>query len=312
MLNILSALLINASVFSIGGLGEDMSVFRVPFLSRDNITRVGFVLDPEYTVLNRAGEYRGVFWTNPMKLSLAVPVTRGFSFMIGNLERFNQCFDVYLQSGALQVHAVGQGGIEEVYAGLSKTAGPIDLVATGSYLFGSAREIWTYSIESYLLVDTFSYQYQGRIFNLGLRHRVFSVFFEGLGEVNKIDLPSDTMAMDLPERLSIGISLPIRDLPVGFVLEHSFWSDAQYDSPNRFKAMVSRGGLGFAYYYNPWYLGGVSEHAVDVDFVVPLRGSGAVNIKLALALRSREGLREVKFVPRLTFVLNEIFARRKK
>ena len=311
MLSILSAFLINASVFALGGLGEDMSVFRLPFLSRDNITRIGFVLDPEYTLLSGSGDYRGLFWTNPMKLSLDVPVTHGFSFMIGNLERFNHCFDVYLESGELQVHAKGQGGIEEVYAGLSKTAGPIDLVATGSYLFGGAREIWTYTIGSYGLIDTFSYEYQGRIFNIGLRHRNFSVFFEGLGEVRKIDLPSDTASLDLPQRLSVGLFLPVRDLPVGFIFEHSFWDDG-YDSPNRFKAMVSRGGLGFAYYYNPWYLGGVSEHAVDVDFAVPLRGAGAVNVKLALALRSKDGLREVRFVPRLTFVLNEIFARRKK
>ncbi|MBE0433577.1 hypothetical protein IBX73_08960 [candidate division WOR-3 bacterium] len=312
MLNILSAFLINASVFSVGGIGEDVSVFRAPLVSRDNITRIGFALDPEYTLLNQAGEFRGIFWTNPLKLSLAVPVTHGFSLMVGNLERFNQCFDVYLESGALQVHTVGQGGIEEVYGGLKKTLGPVDIMATGSYLFGSAREIWTYSIETYRLVDTFSYRYQGQIFNLGLRHQMFSVFFEGLGEVRKITMPSDTALIDLPERLSIGIYARAGELPFGFVYERSFWNDEVYDSPNRFKAMVSRGGLGLAYYYNPWYLGAVTEHAIDVDFAIPLRDVGAANVKLVFALRSKEGVREMRFVPKLTFVLNEIFARRRK
>jgi len=313
MTSTLLAFLINASVFSIGGIGEDLSAFRMPFLKRDNISRISFAINPEYTLLAQSGEFRGVFWTNPLKLSLSVPVTHGFSVMVGNLERYNQCFDVYLQDSVLQVHALGEGGIEELYAGLNKRLGAFDLTLTGSFLFGNAWEIWTYKIGAYSLVDTFSYRHRGRIFSIGLKHNMFSVFYEGLGQVRMIHLTGeDTAMIDLPRRLSIGFYPRIGDWPVGIVYERSFWKDSMYNSPNRFKLMVSRNTLGLAYYFNPWYLDDVSEHAIDVDFAVPLRNFGVVNVKMGFALRSKDGLREYKFVPKLTFVLNEIFARRRK
>jgi hypothetical protein len=313
MISILLAFLMNASVFSIGGIGEDLSAFRVPFLRRDNITRIGFAINPEYTLLNQSGDYRGVFWTNPLKFSLSVPVTHGFSVMVGNLERYNQCFDVYLQDSALQVHALGEGGIEELYAGLNKRLGPFDLILTGSFLFGNAWEIWTYNIGAYSIVDTFFYRYRGQIFSIGLKHNMFSVFCEGLGQVRMIHLPEeDTAMIDLPQRLSVGLYHRIGDWPLGIVYEHSFWQDNLYNSPNRFKLMASRNALGLAYYFNPWYLDDVSEHAIEVDFAMPLRNVGVINVKMGFALRSKDGLREFKFVPKLTFVLNEIFARKRK
>ena len=309
---ILLACTIAGSVFSIGGLGEDLSVFRTPFVIRDNIARVGFTLSPEYALLNESSDLRGVFWTNPFQLSLSVPVSHGFHVMIGNLERYNQCFDVYLEDSVLQVHAIGEGGVEELYAGISKSLGPFDLTLTGSYLFGSAWEIWTYRISAYSLVDTFSYAHRGQIFSIGLNHGLFSVLYEGLGSVRMIQGDQDTTTVDLPQRIAVGLYPRVGDWSLGFVYERSSWKDDQYSTSNRFKFQVGRDPLGFAYYYNPWYLGDVSEHGLECRYSFPLRNAGVVHVKMGLAMRSRDGLREFKMAPQLSLVLNEIFARRRK
>ena len=312
MLAILVTLLINASVFTINGVGEDLSVFQTPFIENTAIGQVGFTMNPEYTLLNEEGEYRGVFWTNPLNLDLSVPVVSGFSVTVGNLERFSQSYDIQLQDSSLLIHALGEGGIEEVYAGVNKRLGPFDIIATGSYLFGNAWEIWTYSIGGYSLVDTFTYRYRGRIFDLGLKHDFFSVSYEGLSRLRMTGVEEETLLIDLPERLSISLNPPIGKWGLSLMYERSFWDDEIYRSPHRFRLSAKRGAAGVAYYYNPWYIDGVTEHGIDLDFQIPLRNVGSAQIRMTLALRQRDGLREFKIAPRLTLVLNELFARRRK
>ncbi len=309
---ILLAFLINASIFSVGGVGEDLSVFRNPFVQRSSLARLGFSINPDYMLLNDSGEFRGVFWTNPINMSLAVPLVHGFGIMIGNLERFNQCFDVYLEDSSLQIHAVGEGGIEEIYAGLSKRLGPFDLATTGSFLFGNSWEIWTHSIGAYSLVDTFSYRYRGRIFSFGLRHDLFSIAGEAFGQVRIIYLPEDATMIDLPERLSVGVYPRIAGWPFSIVYEHSFWYDDAFDSPHRFKISLDRRNLGFTYYFNPWYFNDVTEHGFAVQIGMPLRRVGSVSLMMEIAMRSRDGFREFSIKPNITFLLNELFALRRK
>ncbi|UCD05970.1 MAG: hypothetical protein JSV98_01690 [candidate division WOR-3 bacterium] len=309
---IIIAFLVNASIFSIGGIGEDLGVFHHPFMARGNLARLSFKIDPEYMLLQESGDLRGVFWTNPVKLSLGVPLGYGFGFMVGNRERFNQCFDVYLEDSSLQIHALGEGGVEEVYAGLSKRLGAFEIATTGSFLFGNAWEIWTHSIASYSLVDTFSYRSRGRIFAFGFRHDMFSIAYESFGRVRMIHMPAETTMIDLPERLSVGVFPRVAEYSLGVVYEHSFWSDTTFDSPNRFKVSISRRNLGLTYYYNPWYFNDVSEHGLAFEFGVPLRNIGSVSILMDLSLRSRDGLRELMIKPKLNFVLNELFALRRK
>ncbi|MGD8978889.1 MAG: hypothetical protein PVH23_02325 [candidate division WOR-3 bacterium] len=312
MLTIIVALLINASVFSINGIGEDLSVFQTPFIENTTLGQVGFTMNPEYTLLNEAGEYRGVFWTNPLNFSLSVPVVGGFSVTVGNMERLSQNHDIYLQDSSLQIHALGEGGVEEVFAGINKRLGTFDIVATGSYLFGNAWEIWTYSIGGYGLVDTFTYRYRGRIFNFGMKHKFFSVAYEGLSRLRMTKLDEDTLFIDLPERLSVSLTPPIGEWGLGFMYERSFWSEESYKSPHRFRLSAKRGAARFAYFCNPWYIDGVTEHGIDLDFRIPLRNVGSARIGMTIALRQRDGLREFKFAPSLTLVLNELFARRRK
>lgn len=309
---ILLTFLINASIFSIGGIGEDLSVFEPRFVERSRFARLGFTINPEYMLLNESGAFRGVFWTNPIKMSLSVPLPMGFGVMVGNRERFNQCFDVYLEDSTLQIHAVGEGGIEEIFAGLSKQLGPLDLVTTGSFLFGSAWEIWSHSIGAYSLVDTFSYRYRGRIFTFGLKHDLFSVAFESFGEVRKIYVPEDTAMIDLPERLMVGVHPRIDEWSFGLLYERSFWSSDEFNSPNRIKVSLDRGSIGFSYYFNPWYLNDVAEHGLSAALSLPLRNVGSIDVEMDIAMRVRDELRELSISPKLTLVLNELFALRRK
>ncbi len=312
MVAALIIVLINASVFSINGIGEDLSIFRVPFLERTSIGQIGFTLNPEYTLLNEEGDNRGIFWTNPLKFSISAPVVSGFSIMAGNLERYSQSYDIYLQDSSLQIHALGEGGIEEVYGGFSKDLGPFQIAATGSYLFGNAWEIWKYEISGYTLIDTFLYRYRGRIFNFGLKHELFAVAYEGLGRTRMIKLEEDTVHIDLPQRLSVLFSPRIGRWNIGLMYGHSFWDDEAYNSPNRFRVSARRGALAAAYFYNPWYVDGVTEHGIEFDYRIPLRNVGFAQLRMTCAMRDRDGLREFKFAPSLTLVLNELFVRRRK
>jgi hypothetical protein len=309
---IIFAFLVNASVFSIDGIGEDLSVFHTPFIENTTLGQIGFTIYPEYTLLNEGGDYRGVFWTNPLRFHLRAPVVSGFSVTVGNLERFTQSYDIYLRDSSLQVHALGEGGIEEVYAGINKRLGVFDIIATGSYLFGNAWEIWTYSIGGYSLVDTFTYRYRGRIFNFGLKHELLSIAYEGLSRLRMTKVEVDTLLIDLPERLSVILSPRVSGWQLGIMYERSFWSEDIYTSPNRFRLSAKRGTLGFAYSYNPWYINDITEHAIDLDVGIRLRNVGSAQVRMTFALRQRDGLREFKFAPGLTLVLNELFARRRK
>ena len=311
-MGILIALLISGSVFSIEGIGRDLSTFRTPFLETQGIGQIAFTLNPEYTLLNQEGDFRGIFWTNPLKLSIAIPVVSGFTVMAGNLERFDQTYNIYLRDSTLRIHALGEGAVEEVYAGVNKNVGPVDIVATGSYLFGTAWEIWKYSISGYSIVDTFLYRYRGRIFNLGIRHTIFSVSYEGFGELRMVKLEEDTIMIDLPQRLLIGVHPKIGKWPLGIFYEHSFWNDTVYNSPHRFKVSTRRGVFGVACYIDPWYIRDVTEYGFDVSYAIPLRNVGSAQLKMAFTLRQKDGLREFQFAPKLTFVLNELFVRRRK
>ena len=311
-MTILLTFLVSASIFSVNGIGEDLSAFRMPFLKTKNIGQIGFTIDPEYTMLNQEGDFRGIFWTNPVKLSLTVPIVHGFSIMIGNDERFNQSYDVYLQDSSLEIHTVAEGGIEELYAGLNKSIGPIDIVLTGSYLFGNAWEIWNHSISGYTIVDTFSYRYRGRIFSFGLKHSLLSVGYEGFGRTRMIKLAEDTLMIDLPQRISVGVYPRMREWLLGVIYEHSAWDESSYDSPHRFRISAQRGVLGFGLSYNPWYIKDVTEYCLDFDYAIPLRNVGSAQLRMTFALREKDGLREFKFAPKLTFVLNELFVRRRR
>jgi len=312
MMSILVAFLINASVFSVNGIGEDLSVFRAPFLKAINIGQLGFTINPEYTLLAQDGDYRGIFWTNPLKFAISAPLLGGFSIMAGNLERFSQNYDIYVRDSSLQIHALGEGGIEEIYAGINKRLGNFDIVATGSFLFGNAWEIWNYTISGYTIVDTFLYRYRGRIFNVGVKHGLFSVAYEGFGQTRMIKLEQDTVMIDLAQRLTVGLYPRIGQWSLGLLYGHSFWNNDNYDSPHRFRIQALRGPLGVALMYNPWYIKDVNEYGVDVDYAIPLRNVGSAQLRMTIALRERDGVREFKFAPQLTLVLNELFARRRK
>ena len=103
-MNLILLVLVNASIFSIDGLGQDMSVFRIPFLDVYERARIEFSLKPEYNILNEDGEFRGKFWTNPFNFSFASPVTKGFVLGLGNLQRFDQTFDVYYDRDDLEIY----------------------------------------------------------------------------------------------------------------------------------------------------------------------------------------------------------------
>ena len=122
----------------------------------------------------------------------------------------------------------------------------------------------------------------------------------------------DTVTIDLPQRLSIGCFPRAGKWGLGVMYEHSFWSDEMYTSPNRFRVSAKRGAFGLAYCYNPWYINDVTEHGLDFGFQIPLRNVGSAQIRMTCALRQKDGLREFKFAPSLNFVLNELFARRRK
>jgi hypothetical protein len=305
-------ILISASMFSIDGLGEDLSVFRVPFIEDDRLTQIKFSFYPEFNILYEDGNYRGIFWTNPLNFSISIPMIKGFTFMAGNRERFNQSFDIFYEDSIIQVNQYGEGGIEEVYVVLSKNFGIGELVLSGSYLFGNASEIWTYDMANHTLTDTFTYTYRGNIFGCGIRHRLFSIAYEGLGTVDatQADAESDT-TFDLPKRLSIAVTPKIGSWQTEFMFEHSFWTE-YWRSPNRFKVGLARDNYKVAYRFNPWYIEGINEHGLDLSVSVPLGGVGSASIGLYTTYRYRDELHELQIIPSLHLVLNEIFTRRRK
>lgn len=304
--------LISASMFSISGIGEDLSVFHTPFIESDELTRITFSFYPEFNLLYSDGDYRGIFWSNPLNFSISVPVTSGFTIMLGNQERFNQAFDIYSEDSLLRVHYFGEGGIEDIYLRLSQNVGIGELAVSGSYLFGNSWEIWTYDMANHTLVDTFTYEYKGRVFSAGFRHKSLSIAYEGFGKVDatQANVANDT-TFDLSERLSLGVTQRIGPWRAEAMYEHSFGSGDAI-SPNRFMLGLRRGIYGFAYRFNPWYIEGVHEHGLDIDASLRLRGIGSASLSLDLRYRKREDLSEFQIVPSIHLVLYELFTRRRK
>ncbi|KPK67174.1 hypothetical protein AMJ87_13775 [candidate division WOR_3 bacterium SM23_60] len=306
MINIVS-FLICASAFSVNGIGEDMSAFSMPFDDIGTLTRIQFTFLPEFSAMREHGDVRSTFWTYRFRFYMAGPITQWLVFSAGNAERFNQSFDVYYEQDELDLHVEAQGGVEEVYAGAGLRFNDIRLAFRGSYLFGTAQELWNYSVGNYVIVDTFMYQYRGKVFTVGARYRFLSCAYEFLGDYTA-ENDVDTL-IELPSRLSVGLHHQFLGGDFELTTEHSFWQDT-YRSPTRFKLAYSRERIGVAYLYNPWYIDGVSEHGLDVSYALPIHRLGTITFELCSALRSRSSLQEVKISPRLVFTFDELFTSR--
>ncbi len=303
----------NASIFSFDGIGEDVSVFRMPFTEVYQKTNIAFALNPEFHILTEEGNFRGIFWTNPFHFSLTVPITKGFIFAAGNYERLNQSFDIYFEEGELKMHVFGDGGIEEVYVNMGKNFGGGEVALRGSYLFGNSWEVWNYTVGDFDLVDSFLYKYHGKIFCGGLRYNLFSLSYEFLGDLTMEKAYADT-TIDLPERLSLGLTPRLFGGTMNFLYEHSFWGENNpgYISPHRFKIGFTKRNLSIHYIFNPWYLSEVKEHGIIFSVTTPIRNVGSIMLSLNGFLRMKGSLKEIKIVPQLKLVLAEIFSPRRK
>uniref|UniRef100_A0A7C4XKM2 Uncharacterized protein n=1 Tax=candidate division WOR-3 bacterium TaxID=2052148 RepID=A0A7C4XKM2_UNCW3 len=307
-MNVLLMVFLNASVFSIGELGQEQAIFRMPFFNNLNTARIEFTLRPEFNILNEDSQYRGIFWTNPFYLNMSIPVYRGLIFSFGNQERFNQSFDIYSKKDLLDMYVQGRGGIEEIYLKLNQGIKFAEIFFCGSYLYGSSREVWNYIIGDYSIADTFLYKFQGRIFSGGLRILYLSLFYEGQGSVTMIK--NDTTDYRLPEVLGLGLQKSFADWNFVLILEHSaYHNDATI---NRIKTKIERGNYSLTYAYNPWYLGGIKEHGVGLEINLPFKNLGKISFDLNGAMRRKKSLREIVIIPQLRLTLEELFARRKK
>ncbi|OPX18311.1 hypothetical protein BXT86_01850 [candidate division WOR-3 bacterium 4484_100] len=304
-------LLVNASIFSLQGLGEDLGVYELPFVSSSKFGRIQFIISPEFTVLNESRDFRGIFWTNPFQFKIAVPVYEGFFLSAGNRERFNQNFDLYAENSNLRIHLLGSGGIEEIYGGVNKLFPWGGFAVQGSYLFGKNTEVWNYFISDYTIADTFTMTYEGFIFSAGIRLKIVDIAYEFLGSVTQKDDTSSS-EIDFPERLSIGVSPDFKNIRLSLLFEHSFWEGDEYLSPNRFRCTIFKDNLSISYSFNPWYLSGVQENRLDLNLNIPIKKVGLVTAGLSNWLRCRGSIREFKFVPELKFTIRELFARRRR
>jgi hypothetical protein len=304
---IITVFLICASAFSIDGIGEDMSIFSMPFNDISTLTRIQFTFLPEFSVMREHGDFRSSFWTYRFRFSLAGPLTPWLVLDAGNTERYDQSFDIYYRQDELALHVEGQGAVEEVYASAGLRFGAVNLALRGSYLFGSAQELWRYSVGDYIIIDTFVYQYRGKIVAVGARYSMFSCAYEFLGDYTA-EHGTDTL-IQLPSRLSIALRNQFLGGHLELIGEHSFWADT-YRSPTRFRLAFSRKRIGCAYWYNPWYTDGVSEHGLDVSYALPIHRLGFITFELCSALRSRGSLQEAKISPRIVFTFDELFTSR--
>jgi len=301
--------LFSASVFSVGGLGEDMSVFRLPFYGAQNQAQLQFEISPEFEVVAKDGAVRNRYWTNPFVLNLRIPVSDRVLLSAGNAERFDQSSDIYLERDILKMHLLAEGGIEEFRLQVNTNLPIAELFCAGSYLFGSSREIWEYEIGDYFTVDTFNYEYYGSVFSAGLRYRFLAVACEGLGRIKMFRADGDS-AIDIPQRLTFGFTPVLGEYKVKLIFEHSFWNG--YESPSRLHLGLGRGGYQITYKFNPWYYNGIQEHGLTAGRVIPLKKFGFIGFDLQVSYRSRAGLSEFKIVPELKLTLEEIFSRRKR
>lgn len=299
--------LICASAFSVNGIGEDMSVFVLPFSDISTLTRIQFTLLPEFSVMREHGDFRSTFWSYRFQFYMAGPITQWLVLDAGNAERLDQSFDVYYEQDELALHVKAQGALEEVYAGANVRFGPVDCALRGSYLFGTARELWNYSVGNYVIVDTFANQYRGKIFAVGARYRFLFCAYEFSGDYT-VGNGTDTL-IELPSRLSAGLYHHFGGSTIELTAEHSFWDDT-YCSPTRIKLAFSKDRIGCCYLYNPWYIEGVSEHGLNVSYALPVHRLGTITFELCSALRSSGSLQEVKISPRLVFAFDELFTSR--
>jgi len=318
---ILLIFLISASMFSLDGIGEDNSIFKDPFLGLKDKATIEITLRPEFNILNKGSDYRGLFWTNPFNLNFAVPITKGFIFGIGNQTRFTQSFNLYFDQDNLNIYLDSKGGIEEIYLNLNNDFGYGEIALRGSYLLGNTTEIWNYHIGNFYLVDSFRYQYEGKIFSGGLKLRAknlfdIAAFYEGLGDITMQDGDSDSM-IDLPDRISLSI-VPKVKVMGGFLaltIEHSFWHENEqtgYQSPYRFKLALVKERFAVDYFYNPWYLNDITEHGLDISLSIPIRRIGALTFDLGCSMKNKESLREFRISPEVRLVLTELFVKRRK
>lgn len=308
-MTILLLLLTGASVFSVGGMGEDMAAFRMPFYGPLDKARLEFTLSPEFDIMTEAGDIRNRFWTNPFLLNFRIPLNKTLALTLGNAERFNQSSDVYLDRDPLTMHLRADGGVDEVECRINANLPIAEFFGGGSYIFGASREVWEYDVGDYSAVDTFQYQYRGRIFSAGLRWRSFGVAYEGLGRVTMVKADADS-AFDLPQRLSIRLTPAFGTYKLLLEFEHSLWTDNM--SPYRVRLGLSRAANRLAYTYNPWYYNGIQEHGFDAGRVFSIRNIGFIDFDLNVAYRSHGTVKEFKVVPEIKLTLEEIFSRMKR
>jgi hypothetical protein len=319
-MNIMIFYVIAASMFSLDGIGEDNGIFKDPFLNIESKARLEISLRPEFSILNEGSDYRGIFWTNPFHLKFAVPITHGFVFGAGNKTRFTQSFDLYYDQDDLTIHLDGKGGIEELFVNLNNDFGFGEIALQGSYLLGNASEIWDYSIGNSSLVDSFEYQYEGKIFGGGIKLRAKELFDislsgEAFGDINMEHDDMDSL-IDLPNRVSVTIMPKVKVLG-GFLFltaERSFWPDngLAYRSPYRLKTGLVKDRISVDYYFNPWYLDGISEHGMDLSISLPITRIGTLCLDLGGSFKYKGSLREFRISPDIKLVLSELFAKRRR
>jgi hypothetical protein len=304
--------LISASVFSIGGLGEDMSVFTTPFTYARREAHIQIMLKPEFSVLNEGTDLRGIFWTNPFSFGFSVPVTKGFVLGVGNRERFNQSFDLYYEQDELNMHLNGDGGIEEAYVNLSKHFKGGEVALRGSYLFGNSSEVWNYTIDEYSLRDSFEYKYHGKMFSAGLRLFFFRIAYECCGDITMESAAKDS-SVDLPARLTIGLDHALFNGNAYVLFERSFWADKYgYTSPNRIMIGYAKDRLSYTYMFNPWYLDDVVEHGVGLAWQIPIYRLGTLTLDCSCSLRMKGSVREFMIAPAIHLNIYELFIRRRR
>ncbi len=302
--------IVRASVFSIGGLGQDHSVFDQPLIDIGKTSELSLLLRPEISLLNEGMDIRSVFWTNPFFFRLSVPVNPSLQFSIGNQERFNQDFDVYYEEENLRMHLQGRGSVEEINGTVQFSYRSFRSAFRAGYLFGNSREVWDYFIGDYSLVDTFNYNYQGHILSGGIQFKFISAVFEGLGNLDIIKPSSDT-SFNMPTRLCLKIAPGFLNGNAMMAIEKSLWDDP-FLSPLRFQIGYRKAAYYVTYMYNPWYLEDITEHGVGIYWRVPVSKMGVVNLNLNIALRNKGELREFCITPQLKLEVNEFFTRRKK
>ncbi len=309
MINIILFFIFNASVFSIEGLGQEQNIFVDPFYGRIDLAQIEFSLRPEFNILNESSDMRGIFWTNPFLLNMKIPVYKGLIFSLGSMEHFNQSFDIYSEKEELKMYVQGRGGIEELYLQLNQSLSIAEVFFRGSYLYGSSREVWNYTIGGYSVADTFLYKYSGGILSAGLKLFAFSCFYEGLGRLNMEKSSYDT-TYDLHQILGVGIKEEFRNWKISLLFEYLFGGD--FESTRRLKGSIARGNFGFSYAYNPWYLSGIKEHSLAICIDVPIGGFAKFSFNPDFGVRMKGSLREIVFAPQVQLLLEEVFARRRK